>query len=46
MTDNKKLIPRKQLCFKDHCLRIQVWVALLAGFLLLFVGLPIAVILS
>lgn len=31
----------KKICFKDHCLKVVMWAALIVGFALICVGLPL-----
>jgi|GEM_PF-5285813 len=41
MSDSVKTPADKEICFKDHCMRITMWLALILGFAIICVGLPL-----
>ncbi len=41
MPQSLKASGGQESCFKDHCLRVAMWLALLLGFAIICVGLPL-----
>ena len=41
MTESVKAPADKGLCIKDHCMRVLMWGALILGFAIICIGLPL-----